>query len=61
MALRMDAAALRVFLDQVFPQVADEFEIIALQEHYLEVALKIKDMMDGRYVLCAAREQLSIA
>jgi uncharacterized protein (TIGR00369 family) len=43
MALRMDAAALRVFLDQVFPQVADEFEIIALQEHYLEVALKVKD------------------
>ena len=43
MALRMDAATLRVFLDQVFPQVADEFEIITLQEHYLEVALKVKN------------------
>ncbi len=43
MALRMDAAALRVFLDQVFPQVADEFEIISLQEHDLEISLKVKD------------------
>ena len=43
MALRMDATALRAFLDEVFPQVADEFEILMLEEDYMEVALKVED------------------
>ena len=43
MVLRMDATALRAFLDEVFPQVADEFEILVLKEDYMEVALKVQD------------------
>ena len=43
MALKMDAVALRAFLDEVFPQVADEFEILVLEEDYMEVALKVQD------------------
>ena len=43
MALKMDAVALRAFLDEVFPQVADEFEILVLEQDYMEVALKVQD------------------
>ena len=43
MALKMDAVALRAFLDEVFPQVADEFAILVLEEDYMEVALKVQD------------------
>ena len=43
MALKMDAVALRAFLDEVFPQVADEFEILVLEEDYMEVALKVQN------------------
>mgnify|MGYP006139140803 FL=1 len=43
MALKMDAVALRAFLDEVFPQVADEFEILVLEEDYMEVVLKVQD------------------
>ena len=43
MALKMDAVALRAFLDEVFPQVADEFEILVLEQYYMEVALKVQD------------------
>ena len=43
MALKMDAVTLRAFLDEVFPQVADEFEILVLEEDYMEVALKVQD------------------
>ena len=43
MALRMDATALRAFLDEVFPQVADEFAILVLEEDYMEVVLKVQD------------------
>tara|TARA_B100000768_G_scaffold181203_1_gene203297 strand:- start:204 stop:629 length:426 start_codon:yes stop_codon:yes gene_type:complete len=43
MALKMDAVALRAFLGEVFPQVADEFEILVLKEDYMEVALKVQD------------------
>ena len=43
MALKMDAVALRAFLDEVFPQVADEFEILVLEENYMEVALSVQD------------------
>ena len=43
MVLKMDAVALRAFLDEVFPQVADEFEILVLEEDYMEVVLKVQD------------------
>jgi uncharacterized protein (TIGR00369 family) len=43
MALKMDAVALRAFLDEVFPQVADEFAILVLEEDYMEVVLKVQD------------------
>ena len=43
MALKMDVVALRAFLDEVFPQVADEFEILVLEQYYMEVALKVQD------------------
>jgi uncharacterized protein (TIGR00369 family) len=43
MALKMNAVALRAFLGEVFPQVADEFEILVLKEDYMEVALKVQD------------------
>ena len=43
MALKMDAVALRAFLDEVFPQVADEFAILVLEEDYMEVALKVQN------------------
>ena len=43
MALKMDTVALRAFLDEVFPQVADEFAILVLEEDYMEVVLKVQD------------------
>ena len=43
MALKMDAVALMTFLDEFFPQVADEFEILVLKEDYMEVALNVQD------------------
>ena len=43
MALKMDVVALRAFLDEVFPQVADEFAILVLEEDYMEVVLKVQD------------------
>ena len=43
MALKIDAVALRTFLDEFFPQVADEFEILVLEEDYMEVVLKVQD------------------
>ncbi|MFQ3301425.1 MAG: hypothetical protein ACI9EH_000318, partial [Planktomarina sp.] len=41
MALKMDAAALRDFLERVFPEVSGEFDIRKIEENYLEVTLKV--------------------
>ena len=43
MALKMDAAALRDFLERVFPEVSGEFDIRKIEENYLEVTLKVQD------------------
>lgn len=43
MALAMDVAALTRFLDEVFPQVAQDFVIEDLAEKHLTVRLKVED------------------
>jgi uncharacterized protein (TIGR00369 family) len=43
MALAMDVAALTRFLDEVFPQVAEDFVIEDLAEKHLTVRLKVED------------------
>jgi len=43
MALQMDAAELMEFLDEVFPQVRDEFAVEALSEGEIMMRLRIQD------------------
>ena len=43
MALKMTIEELRTFLDEVFPQVKDEFEIEDLSETEITVRLKVSD------------------
>lgn len=43
MELKMDAAALRAFLDRDFPQVGDQFEIEELSTDRLVVRLKVTE------------------
>jgi len=43
MALAMDVAALTRFLDEVFPQVAEDFVIEDVGEHTMRVRLKVTD------------------
>ena len=43
MALQMDAAELMRFLEKVFPQVRDDFEVQALSENEIVMRLNVQD------------------
>jgi len=43
MALAMDVAALTRFLDEVFPQVAEDFVIEEVRDHTMRVRLKVTE------------------